>query len=195
MMDEKKLKETENRIKQYLADGTILTKQPIESADFFLNNAKNSLETAQAIYDLSTKGDYQEYTGHLGLNGFLWVVNAGYYSMFYAARALLAKEGIKFASDLSIHALTFDSIVHFFYLNGKLKDMLLEAFAEAQEDATEILGKEKADALVENYFYEKKKRAALTYETGETAMQRKAMTSLERARTFNQEIRKIMRTG
>jgi len=49
-----------------------------------------------------------------------------------------------------------------------------------------------ADDLVRQFYWEKKKRASLTYETGELAIQSKALTSLTRAKAFNQELRKIM---
>ena len=192
MLDEKMIKEIENRVRQFMREGVIETKQPREHVSFFLNNAKNSLETARAIYGLSTNEDYQNYTGNKGLNGFLWVVNAGYYSMFYTARALLESEGIRLKSSLSVHSLTFDALVYFFYLNNKLQKRMLEVFAEAQEEAEGILGKEKTDALMKEYLWEKKKRAALTYETGEEVIQNKAQTSLQRAKNFSEEIRIII---
>ncbi|MEK6876911.1 MAG: hypothetical protein AABX63_05825, partial [Nanoarchaeota archaeon] len=52
---------------------------------------------------------------------------------------------------------------------------------------------EKAKGLIEDYYYEKQKRSDFTYEMGMTAMLNKAQTSLERARKFNEEIRKIIR--
>ena len=89
MLDEKKLKEAESRVKQYLRDGTIQTKQEGEFVAFFLNNASNSLASARALFDLSTNQKMQEYAGYPNFDGFLWVINASYYSMFYMARALL----------------------------------------------------------------------------------------------------------
>ncbi len=192
MFDEKKLKQITNRVKQYIQEEIIKTKQSKENVDFFLTNAKNSLSTAQAIYDLSTNTNLQNHTGHKDLNGFLWVINASYYSMFYITRAMLANEGIQLKSDFSIHAITFDSLVHFFYMNNKLEKTLIEAFVNAQEEAAEILGKEKAHTLITGYFYEKKKRANLTYETGELAIKSKAETSLKRAKIFNEELRKVI---
>lgn len=62
----------------------------------------------------------------------------------------------------------------------------------AGEEAAELLGKEKSKSLVEDYFNEKGKRSRFTYEMGETAMQNKAQTSLDRARIFNEEIRKMI---
>jgi len=193
MLDEKRLKEAESRVKQYLNEGVIKTKQKGEFVDFFLSNAEKSLNSANALYDLSTDTDMQQKTGYINFDGFLWVVNACYYSMFYMARALLEHEGIKLKSDLSIHLITFDAIINFFYLNGKLQKRLIEDFAEAKEEASEILGKQKADSLIEDYFWEKGKRATFTYETKEIVIKAKAKTSIERAKKFNQEIKKIIK--
>ena len=193
MLDEKKLKEAQSRVKHYLDDGIIKTKQQKEFVDFFLSNAKKSLKSANALYDLSTDKDMQEKTNYQDFDGFLWVVNASYYSMFYMARALLESEGIKLKSEVSIHSLTFDAVINFFYLNGKLQKRLLEDFAESLEEASEILGKQKADSLMEDYFFEKGKRAMFTYRTEEIVIKTKAKTSLERARKFIKEIKKIIK--
>ena len=193
MIEEKKLKEAESRVKNYLRNGDVVTKQQKEFVDFFLTNAKKSLRAANALYDLSTDKDMQQKTGYIDFDGFLWVVNACYYSMFYMARALLEHEGIKIKTDLSIHLITFDSVINFFYLNGKLQKRLIEDFAEAKEEASEILGKQKADSLIEDYFWEKGKRATFTYNTKEMVIKAKAKTSIERAIRFNQEIKKIIK--
>ena len=183
MPEDKKFKEVERRVKNYVSEGIIKTKGSGEHVDFFLTNAGNSLKSAKALLDHTRKGDF---------NGSLWVINASYYSMFYTARALLENSGIKLKSNLSIHALTFDALVYFFYLNGKLEKKFFESFAEAQEEAAELLGKEKADQLIEEYLWEKSKRGMFTYETGNFAMQSKAQTSFERAKKFNEEIRAIV---
>ena len=67
-----------------------------------------------------------------------------------------------------------------------------EDFIEAKEDAAELLGKQKADGLIEEYFYEKAKRGAFTYELGTVLVQSKAKTSLERAQRFRRELKKII---
>lgn len=112
--------------------------------------------------------------------------------MFYMARALLENAGIRLRTDKSVHAITFDVLIYFFYLTGKLQKHMLEDFAAATEESAELLGKQKAGELVEAYFYEKKKRAMFTYEMGAIVMQEKARTSIERATRFNLEIRKIL---
>lgn len=193
MLNENKLKQAESRVKRYLDEGTIKTKQQKEFVDFFLSNAEKSLNSANALYDISTDKDMQQKTGYINFDGFLWVVNASYYSMFYMARALLENEGIRIKSDLSVHLITFDAIINFFYLNSKLQKRLIEDFAEAKEEASEILGKQKADSLIEDYFWEKGKRAAFTYETKEIVIKAKAQTSIERAKKFNQELKKIIK--
>lgn len=108
------------------------------------------------------------------------------------ARALLEHAGIKIKSDLSIHALTFDALVYFFFITGKLQKKLFEYYVAAKEDTAELLGQQRAGELIEEYFYEKGKRAAFTYEIGEHAMENKAKTSLQRATKFNKEIRRIL---
>ncbi|MFH1210264.1 MAG: hypothetical protein V1663_05770 [archaeon] len=193
MINNKKLKEAESRVKQYLNKGIVKTNQQKEFVDFFLANAEKSLNSANALYDLSTDEDMQKKTGYINFDGFLWVVNASYYSMFYMARALLENEGIKINSDLSVHTLTFDSMINFFYLNGKLQKRLIEDFAQAKDEASELLGKQKADQLVEDYFWEKGKRATFTYNTKEVVIKTKANTSIERAKRFNEEIKKIIK--
>ncbi len=193
MLDDKKLREAQSRVKQYIDNGIIKTKQQKEFVDFFLSNAEKSLNSANALYDLSTDKDMQQKTGYTNFDGFLWVVNAAYYSMFYMVRALLENEGIKIKSEVSIHAITFDSVISLFYLNGKLQKRMVEDFADAKEEASELLGKQKADQLIEDYFWEKGKRATFTYNTKEVVIKAKAKTSIERAKRFNLELKKMIK--
>ncbi len=192
MLEEKKLKEAEKRVKQYVSDGIIKTKGKAEHTSFFLKNADDSIDSAKALYEISNDAEKQKFLGFASFNGLLWTVNASYYSMFYMARALLENEGIKIKTDISIHSVTFDMVVSHFYLTGKLQKELLDDFADAKEDAAELLGKQKADELIEEYFYEKNKRSTFTYEMGEILVKSKAKTSLERAQKFRREIKKII---
>lgn len=79
------------------------------------------IDSAKALFEISTNPEKQKLLGFTSFNRFLWVVNAGYYSMFYMTRALLENNGIKIKTDLSIYAVTFDAIVYYFYLTGKLQ--------------------------------------------------------------------------
>lgn len=192
MPDKKTLDRTKKRVAIYLNEGIIRKDKEKRFVQFFLKNAKNSLDTAKLLFEVSTSDKLKEQVGFADFNGFLWAINASYYSMFYMARALLENEGIKIKTEASIHVITFDALVHYFYMTGKLQKKLIEDFAESIEEAAEILGKEKAKELIEDYFYEKGKRARFTYEMGVIAMKNKAETSLKRAKRFNEEIRKII---
>jgi hypothetical protein len=111
---------------------------------------------------------------------------------FIWLRALLEKSGIKINTNISIHAITFDALVYYFYINGKLEKKFIEYFIEAKEDAAQILGKQKADELIEEYLFEKNKRGTFTYEMGIVLFKSKAKTSLERAQKFTREVKKII---
>ena len=95
---------------------------------------------------------------------------------------------------MSVNRGAVHALVYYFYLTNKIEKHLIEEFQKAGNEASEILGKEKAKQLIEDYSNEKYKRERFTYEMGEIAMQNKAKTSLDRARIFNQEIRKIINT-
>ena len=189
MIEEQKIKEVQDRIKQYISEGIVISKQKVDHVNFFLKNADDSLQSARCLFDISTKHDYP---GYDDLTGFLWVINASYYSMFYTTRALFESSGIKLKTNLSIHALTFDVLVYFFYITGKLQKHLLGFYAAAKEDAADLLSQQRAGEIIEEYFYEKKKRAMFTYEIGEYAMENKAKTSLQRAIKFNKEIKRMI---
>jgi uncharacterized protein (UPF0332 family) len=193
MLDNKEIEIIKKNIKRYLNDNSIIKEKKGKFAEFFLSNAKNSLDSAKLLFEVSTKKDLQKITGFPDFNGFLWVVNSSYYSMFYMARALLESEGIKIKPEsASVHLITFNALVYYFYLTGKIQKSLIEEFKEAGEEASEVLGKEKAKSLIEDYSYEKDKRGRFTYEMGEIAIQNKAETSLNRAKKFNEEIRKLL---
>ncbi len=193
MLDAKKIEEIKSRTKKLIAEGTI-TKgtSKKEDIEFFLENSQKSLSSAQLLYEVSTNKKMQEATNQKDFDGFLWVVNASYYSIFYIARALLEKDGIKLKGDASIHMLAFDALAHYFYFTGRLQKQLMEAYAEAEKEATELLGQKRAHELIENYFDEKDKRGKFTYHMGEKALQSKAKTSLDRAKNFFHEMRILL---
>ena len=110
------------------------------------------------------------------------------------ALALLAKEGIRVGKEI-VHKVTADALINFFIANEKLAK-LLEDYEEIRKDAMEILGKEefrrKAMELISDYEYERRKRSKFQYEIGVSAKQSYARTSLERARGFFFEIKKVI---
>ena len=192
MIDEKRLQEAKQRVSNYLQDGTIKVRGSKEFTKFFFDNAQKSLQTAKTLYDLTTSKTLQEQLHLTNFDASLWVINSSYYSMFYTARALLESQGIEIKTNQSIHAITFDALTHFFYLTGKLQKHLIEEYAQAQQDANELLGQQEAEQLLENYYFEKEKRATFTYHKGQTALPPKAKTSLTRAQEFNQKTQTLI---
>ncbi|MBI2004273.1 hypothetical protein HYS72_02295 [Candidatus Pacearchaeota archaeon] len=208
MPEDKRIEEAKKNAIKGITSGAILKTKETKFVDFFIKNAKDSLDSAKVLFDVSTNEKTKNTLGIPNFNGFLWVINSSYYSMFYMARALLENIGVKIKTEESIHFLVFNALVYYFYSNGKLEKHFIEDFENAQEESSEILGKEKVNSygifkfpsqaqekakeIITDYSNEKEKRTRFTYETGEIAMKSKAETSLNRAKKFNEEVRKIL---
>jgi len=192
MLEDKKIEEAKRNAQKSIDSGKIIKLKEGRYVEFFLKNAKDSLDSAKVLFDLTNNQKSRENLGIPPFNGLLWVINSSYYSMFYMVRALLENSGIKIESDESVHFTVFNALIYYFYSNKKLEKHFIEDFEEAQKDSAEILGKEKAKELITEYATEKEKRARFTYEIGEIAMKSKAETSLNRAKRFNEEIRKML---
>ncbi|MBS3121279.1 hypothetical protein J4434_00160 [Candidatus Woesearchaeota archaeon] len=178
MLDQKRIKEAESNVRQYLQD-SLLKKQTNETAKaMYIVNADISLETAKKLLALESK----EY------HPFLWVIVASYYSMYYIANAVLLNLGYKVGDKVS-HKVTADAIIVF--VRDKLKKNLLEEYENAQEDAMELMS-QRADALLKSLDEEREKRSKFQYQMDEQAKQGKAVTSLERAKGFVFEMKKLL---
>ena len=192
MLEDKKIEEARRNAIKSIDAGIIRETKEARYIDFFLRNSKNSLDSAKILFDSSVDDRIKSIFAMPNFNGFLWVINSSYYSMFYMARALLESIGVRIKTDESIHFLVFNALIYYFYSNGKLEKHFIEDFENAQEESSEILGREKAREIIEDYSSEKEKRARFTYEIGEFAMKNKAETSLNRAKKFSEEVRKIL---
>ncbi|HJX50343.1 hypothetical protein A3K73_03675 [Candidatus Pacearchaeota archaeon RBG_13_36_9] len=193
MLGDKQIDEAKRNAIKSINKGEIIKTSDIRYTDFFVKNSKDSSDSAKALFEISTNEKVRELMGFSSFNGFLWVINASYYSMFYIARALLESIGVKIKTDESIHFHVFNALVYYFYSNGKLERHFIEDFQDAGQEASQALGKEKAKGLIEDYSSEKEKRSRFTYEMGEIALKNKAETSLSRAKKFNEEIRKLLK--
>lgn len=201
VLDEKQIREIKKLVPQLVEEEVIVKKEENKKlVNFYIEQAEDSLNSAQALYKLSTNPELQNLMGFPNLKGFLWVINPSYYSMFYLVSALLASKGIKIKSEMSIHKLAFHAFVYYFYLTGKITKNYVEDFLEMQQDAEELLGKEeiikkaeeKAKELVIHLDLEREKRKTFTYELERTKIMTKAKTSLERANNFHKEIKKLI---
>ncbi len=102
MLDEKRTKEAESNVRQYIQDN-LLKKQTNDTAKArYIENADLSLETTKRLFALESK-DYHPY---------LWVIVPSYYSMYYIANAVLLKLGYKVGDKVS-HKVTADAIIVF----------------------------------------------------------------------------------
>ena len=173
----------------------------MELRDFFHSswNAEKSLRTANFIYELSTNDNVkQTLRVEKDFESYVWVIVTSYYSMFYSALALLAREGIRVGRQI-VHKVTADALIHFFISNKRLAKMF-EDYEEAKDTTLDLIGREelmkglqkRADELIIAYELEMRKRVTFQYDIGEMAKRGYADTSLKRAREFFTEVRKIL---
>ena len=91
-------------------------------------------------------------------------------------------------TKLSVHAVTYDALVYFFYLTKKLEKGLIESFATAIDESAEV----RATEIIKDYFHEKRKRSIFTYRMGSELVQAKAKTSLDRAAKFHDALKGML---
>jgi uncharacterized protein (UPF0332 family) len=203
MIEKERIDEAKRNVKQYIDEGLLKVKDKDAQkfVSFYMKNAESSLQTASILQEISDEAilkntlkvsnDFESY---------LWVIVSSYYSMFYAATALLASQGTR-ATGQIVHKVTGDALVHFFVSNEKLAK-LLEQYEEAQAVGLELIGREelmrrmqkKADELIIAYENERRKRSKFQYDMGVQAKRGYAQTSLERAKEFVFEISKIVKS-
>ena len=176
MLDESRIKEAEKNVQAYLQDKLLWKHSGIRSdiLSTYRRNFEESLMAAQKLYDLELSN--------------LWVIVTSYYAMYYIVNAVLYKVGYKVGSKVS-HKVTADSIIVF--IRNKLKKELLEEYEEAREEALDIIGK-KTDEVIGFFDKELEKRSSLQYESTEQIKRTKAQTSLDRAKRFIFEMKKLL---
>ena len=201
MMEKKRIEEASRNVRQYITDGLLKTRdnESKRLVSFFMDQAERSLRTAPVIFELSTDGAAKDRMRlERDFESHLWVIVTSYYSMFYAALALLASQGIRAGRQL-VHKVVADALLHFFISNKRLAKML-EDYEEARDTSLELIGREelmkhlekRADELIVAYEREREKRGKFQYDVGEMAMRGYAETSLQRARDLVSEARKIL---
>lgn len=176
MINEKRKKEAESSFRRYIREG-LLAKEQNELAKMrYLENSDLSLKVA---YELMQSR----------LKPYLWVIVTAYYSMFYAANAVLLYYGYK-VKDKIAHKVTCNALITL--VLDKLRKGLLDDYESMQQDAMEIAGS-RAEAIVESYALELGKRSRFQYNMLEQTKENKARTSLERASGFVFEMKKLMK--
>jgi len=187
MLDNKEKESSSSTIRQLITEKKIVEPEAGRE-QFFLDKRINSFALAKRILDISENKEES-------LRSFMWVVSISYYSMFFAATALLAHFGHKIKEEKSIHKLTYHALVYYFLINeNKLQKYFLKEYKDMYNNAEELLqfSEQKVESLVHNFDWEREKRRRFTYEMGEVAEVNKARTSLQRAEEFLTEVRKII---
>ncbi len=173
MLDEKRIKEAEKNVRNYLQLDMLKKHQFREEIiTVLMNNTNESIEIAEFLAE-NKKSD-------------LWIIVTSYYSMFYMANAVLFKIGYK-VGDKIPHKVTADALIVF--VRDKLKKRILEEYEEAQNEALPGI---KADTLIEEFDKERTKRGIFQYETTAVEKYSKAITSLKRAKNFIFEMEKLL---
>ena len=170
-MDEKRVKRAEDNFRRYLRDNLIRKSEFREIVyQTFLNNSLESLKVAEELFNNKTSS--------------LWVVVSSYYAMFYIACAYLYKKGYK-ASQEIVHQVINEALI--VLARHDLEKHFIEEYEEEKVKALSA-----SQNLLENYEYEKLKRAEFQYETTGEIKEAKAKISLERAKNFVATIRQIL---
>ena len=178
MLSDKRIKEAEINVRQYLSEG-LLKKQNNETAkEMYIENSNLSLETAQKLLSLES-ASYKPY---------LWIIVSSYYAMYYMANAVLLNLGYKVGGKIS-HKITADALIVF--VRNKLKKELIEEYEDVQEDALELISS-KTDSILQSLDFEREKRSKFQYQMDEQAKKSKSLISLERAKLFLFELKKLL---
>jgi len=149
----------------------------------YLERAENEIILSASIKKLSDEDDAKKLFNIEQHHTFYSsVISHSYYSIFYAANALLLTKGIRTASP-EIHKKTFDAFKKEFVDTGMLDVSLLEIYKKA------II---RADVLLEIFRDEKWKRGNFTYNTIPRANKEPAEDSLKNSKHFVANITKVI---
>jgi uncharacterized protein (UPF0332 family) len=141
----------------------------------YIHRAENEIKLAEIIFVISEEPAIQKETFKIKEpeTYFGAVITHSYYSIFYGAKAYLAKKGIEVSAPEE-HKKAFDEFRKFVE-SGELDVELLRIYQEALVRAEYLLGIFKE---------EKKKRGEFTYRTMPQANKEPAKESVEHAKTF-----------
>jgi uncharacterized protein (UPF0332 family) len=151
-------------IKQLIQEGRIAKPEPGREK-FFLGKSIESLSLAKRVLDISEDGKES-------VKSYMWIVSISYYSMFFAATALLAHFNHKIGGESGVHKLTYHALRYYFLVDdNKLQKHFVEEYKDAYAEADELLriSEEKAISMVQDFDLEQEKRKKFTYEMGEVA--------------------------
>ncbi len=149
----------------------------------YIERAQNELSVSVSLKKLSEEEDARKLFKIEEKDTFYSsVISHAYYSIFYAAKAILLTKGI-ITSSPDIHKKTFEFFKKEFAETGVLDVKLLEIYEKM------VI---RADALLEIFRSEKWKRGNFTYNTIPQANKEPAEESIANAKLFVSNIMKII---
>ncbi len=194
MKTERENKIIESNINTYQRDGLFKKGEYSNLIDFYINASKKTLQTSDALMQISENNELKE---KLSLSDnfetYLWVITTSYYSMFYMVNALFSKHGIKL-SDKIVHKVASDVFYFYFIKNNKIAKELFEIYEETKDQAMDLINySEQAEKLFQDLEFEREKRHKFQYNMVESIKRSYAETSLNRAKSFINEIEMLIR--
>ena len=170
-----------------------------------LSKSENAKKTASYILRIMEDPKLNDILEAQGYDGTLWIINASYYRIFFLAQYLLALDKKKLPDNTEdTHKTTELALMYYFIIKGsdlenkkelEWKDIgqsrlskALELMADAKDESQELT-QQRAKKVVELMEIERTKRHSLTYNMTINAELKKAKTSIERAREFEDIIR------
>ena len=153
--------------------------------ELYLQRAENELIAAQMLFDISSNPQLQRVQFKLEKEFTFYssVISHSYYSIFYSAKAILAKIEIKTEAP-EVHKKTLEAFEKYLVKTGKLDVELLNIYQKMVVRAEELLG---------IFSKEKGKRGRFTYQKLPQANREPAKESFDNASFFFKNINKILR--
>ena len=156
-----------------------------DEAELYLQRSENELVAAQMLFDVSSNQTLQKEQFKLEKEFTFYsiVIGHSYYSIFYSAKAILVKNGIKTEAP-EVHKKTLEAFEKYLVSTGKLDMELLKIYQKMMV---------RADALLGIFSMEKRKRGEFTYQKLPQANKEPAQESLNNASFFFKNINKLLR--
>lgn len=156
-----------------------------DETELYLQRAENELIAAQILFNISNDTILQKEQFKLekDFTFYSMAISHSYYCIFYSAKAILLKDGIKTQAP-EVHKKTIEAFEKYLIQTGKLNVELLKIYKKMIIRAEELLG---------IFSREKMKRGEFTYQKLPQANKEPAKESLDNALLFFKNINKILR--
>ena len=154
-------------------------------SELYLMRAENELVAAEILFEVSgnKKLQKEEFKIEKDFTFYSSVISHSYYCIFFSAKAILAKQGIK-TNAPEVHKKTLEAFEKYLVKTGKLDLELLKIYKKMIVRAEELLG---------IFSVEKGKRGQFTYQKLPQANREPAKESINNASMFFKNINKILR--